>query len=83
MIASAQISLYPLRQARLGPAIGAVHAALVAHGLKPEVGAMSTVVIGEDAVIFAALAEAFAAAAPSGHIVMTATLSNACPIPER
>jgi uncharacterized protein YqgV (UPF0045/DUF77 family) len=83
MIASAQISIYPLRQERLGPAVEAVRAALGAHGLSPEAGAMSTVVVGEDATIFAALADAFAAAAQSGQVVMTATISNACPIPER
>jgi uncharacterized protein YqgV (UPF0045/DUF77 family) len=83
MIASAQISIYPLRQDRLTPAVEAVRAVLVAHGLKPEIGAMSTVVVGEDAVIFAALGEAFATAAESGHVVMTATVSNACPLPER
>jgi len=82
MIASAQISIYPLRQERLGPAVEAVRDALVAHRLRPEIGAMSTVVVGEDAVIFAALAEAFAKAAASGHVVMTTTISNACPFPD-
>ncbi len=80
MIASAQISIYPLRQSRLSPAIDAVRNALVAHGLTPETGAMSTIVVGEDTVIFAALGEAFAKAAETGHVVMTATVSNACPI---
>jgi uncharacterized protein YqgV (UPF0045/DUF77 family) len=79
MIASAQISIYPLRQNRLGPAVEAVCAALVSHNLTPQVGPMSTLVVGEDAAIFEALAEAFAAAAGSGHIVMTVTISNACP----
>ena len=82
MIVSAQVSIYPLRQNRLGPAIDAVRAALVAHGLTPEVGPMSTVVVGEGAVIFAALGEAFAAAVERGHVVMTATVSNACPVPD-
>ena len=82
MIASAQVSIYLLRQERLGPAVEAVRAALVAHGLEPDVGPMSTVVVGEDAVIFAALGDAYARAAESGHVVMTATISNACPIPD-
>ena len=82
MIASAQISIYPLRQERLTPAVEAVYQALAAHGLSPDIGAMSTVVVGEDAVIFAALGEAFAKAAQLGHVVMTATVSNACPIPD-
>lgn len=60
---SAQISIYPLRQSRLEPAIEAVRAVLTKHGLSPNVGPMSTVVIGEDAVIFASLSEAFAEAA--------------------
>jgi uncharacterized protein YqgV (UPF0045/DUF77 family) len=81
MIASAQISIYPLRQDHLGPAIEAVSTALADHGLIPEVGAMSTVVVGEDAEIFAALREAFAKAADRGEVVMTVTVSNACPIP--
>ena len=81
MIASAQISVYPLRQDRLGPAIAAVGAALAAHRLAPQVGAMSTVVVGQDTTIFAALGEAFAKAAELGQVVMTVTVSNACPIP--
>ena len=81
MIASAQISIYPLRQDRLGPAIEAVRATLTDHGLTPEVGPMSTIVVGEDTAIFAALGEAFAKAAELGEVVMTVTVSNACPIP--
>jgi uncharacterized protein YqgV (UPF0045/DUF77 family) len=82
MMASAQLSVYPLRQERLGPAIDLVQAALVAHGLAPQVGPMSTIVVGEDAVIFAAMAEAFARAAELGQVVMTVTVSNTCPIPD-
>jgi len=81
-IASAQISIYPLRQDRLGPAIEAVRSALAAHGLSPQIGPMSTIVAGEDAAIFGALAEAFAKAAEAGQVVMTVTVSNACPLPD-
>jgi uncharacterized protein YqgV (UPF0045/DUF77 family) len=80
MISSAQVSVYPLRQHRLGPAIETVRAALAASGLNPQVGPMSTVVVGEDALIFAALGEAFAKAASLGEVVMTVTISNACPV---
>ena len=39
MIASAQISVYPLpAELRLGPAIEIVRGALAAHGLEPQVG---------------------------------------------
>lgn len=82
MIASAQISVYPLRQERLSPAIEAVRSALSSCGLAPQVGPMSTIVVGEDTIIFAALGEAFANAAEAGEVVMTITVSNACPIPD-
>jgi uncharacterized protein YqgV (UPF0045/DUF77 family) len=44
---SAQVSLYPLRQAHLSPAIQTVRAALTAAGLQPQVGPISTTVTGE------------------------------------
>jgi uncharacterized protein YqgV (UPF0045/DUF77 family) len=81
MIVSAQISVYPLRQDHVGPAIDAVRRALADHGLTSEVGPMSTIAVGEDAVIFAALGDAFAKAAGLGDVVMAVTVSNACPIP--
>lgn len=80
MISSAQISLYPLRQEHLGPAIDSVRQTLEAHGLKAQVGAMSTIVTGEAAAVFAALAEAFDKAAQAGPVVMAVTVSNACPV---
>jgi hypothetical protein len=43
---------------------------------------MSTYVVGEDQAIFAALEEAFGRASSLGDVVMTVTLSNACPIPD-
>ena len=80
MTSSAQISVYPLRQDRLGPAIETVRTALAARGLTPQVGPMSTIVVGESDAIFAALGEAFAAAASTGEVVMTVSVSNACPL---
>jgi uncharacterized protein YqgV (UPF0045/DUF77 family) len=81
MISSAQISVYALRQESLSPAIEMVRAALAARGLEAQIGSMSTNVVGEDGLIFSALAEAFAKAANAGEVVMTFTISNACPIP--
>jgi uncharacterized protein YqgV (UPF0045/DUF77 family) len=80
MIVSAQVSIYPLRQDRLTPAITAMREALEAAGLRPDVGAMSTVVTGEAAAVFAALQEGFVDAGTAGHVVMTVTISNACPV---
>ncbi len=81
MISSAQISIYPLRQEHLGPAVETVRETLEAHGLRAQVGPMSTIVTGETGIVFAALAEAFDKAARTGEVVMTLTVSNACPVP--
>jgi uncharacterized protein YqgV (UPF0045/DUF77 family) len=80
MTISVQISVYPLRQEHLSPAVNAVEAELNAHGLRPEVGSMSTQVVGEAEVVFAALRDAFMRVAAKGQVVMTVTVSNACPV---
>jgi energy-coupling factor transport system substrate-specific component len=80
MVVSAQISLYPLRQDRLSPAIREMQEALAAAGLDIVPGAMSTMVVGDGAAVFDALKESFLRAAATGHVVMTATVSNACPV---
>lgn len=79
MRTSAQISVYPLRQQHLGPAVEAVRLAFESEGLAPEVGPMSTLVSGDAKRIFAALREAFGSAAETGDVAMVVTLSNACP----
>lgn len=63
---SAQISIYPLRQEHLTPAIEALTRALDAHGLRSEVGPMSTQITGEAGVVFVALRDAFVQAASMG-----------------
>ncbi|MGH7781577.1 MAG: YkoF family thiamine/hydroxymethylpyrimidine-binding protein [Candidatus Binataceae bacterium] len=77
---SARISVYPLRQEHLSPAIEAVEAQFKAHGLKSEVGAMSTQIVGDADTVFAALRSAFVRVAANGQVVMTFTVSNACPV---
>ena len=79
MTVSAQIAIYPLRQERLTPAVRAVSDALAARGLAASVGPMSTLVTGELDAVVDALREGFRTAATTGHVVMTVTLSNACP----
>jgi len=81
-VIAAQVSLYPLRQESIGPATHEAVRVLRGRGLKARVGEMSTLVWGEEQVIFGALQEAFQQAAESGDTVMTVTLSNACPSPE-
>jgi uncharacterized protein YqgV (UPF0045/DUF77 family) len=76
---SAQTSVYPLRQENLSPTIKVVRETLQARGLSPDVGPMSTIVTGDSAPVFAALQEAFEAAAAEGDTVFTTTISNCCP----
>jgi uncharacterized protein YqgV (UPF0045/DUF77 family) len=80
MDVSAQISLYPLRQDHLSPTIREMQDVLVAAGLDVACGPMSTMVTGDGAAVFDALKMSFLRAAATGHVVMTATVSNACPV---
>lgn len=77
----AQVSLYPLRQPTLGPAIRQAVRTFREHGLGTRIGEMSTLVWGEEAAVFAALQQAFTQAARQGGVVMVLTVSNACPRP--
>lgn len=80
---AAQVSLYPLRQVALAPAIEAALRIFQKHGLEVEPGAMSTIITGDDEAVFAALQEAFRTIAQQGQVVMIVTFSNACPVPGR
>ncbi|MBW2423646.1 MAG: thiamine-binding protein [Deltaproteobacteria bacterium] len=75
----AELSIYPLRQEALSPAIDAAVRALRDAGLEPLVGGMSTTVQGDRSTLFAALDRAFEAASEGGDVVMTIHVSNACP----
>ena len=77
---AAQVSLYPLRQEALSPAIDEALQISRDHGLDVESGAMSTTITGDAAAIFAALQEAFLRATEQGEVVLVATFSNACPV---
>jgi uncharacterized protein YqgV (UPF0045/DUF77 family) len=79
---SAQVSLYPLRQPSIGSTIREAVRILREHGLKVEMGPMSTLVWGEEEAAFAALQQAFHRATKGGDVVMVVTFSNACPRPE-
>jgi uncharacterized protein YqgV (UPF0045/DUF77 family) len=76
------VSVYPLRQVSIGPAIREAVRVFRRHGLETRTGAMSTLVWGEEPAVFAALEEVFHQAAEGGDAVMVVTLSNACPTPE-
>ena len=79
---SAQVSLYPLRQAHVSPVIEQALHVFQAHGLAVRPGDMSTLVTGDDEAVFISLKELFEQAAQAGDIVMVVTLSNACPRPQ-
>jgi catechol 2,3-dioxygenase-like lactoylglutathione lyase family enzyme len=74
-----QLSVYPLRQAHLRPAIAAALRAAAGEGVDVTVGRLSTFIRGDEAAVFAALRVAFAAAASSGSTVMVATLTGGAP----
>jgi len=77
---SCQFSLYPLGVDDLSPAIDAAVAEMKALGLDLDVGPMSTQVTGDTGSVFEGLRRAFDAVAREGHVVMTVTVSNACPV---
>ena len=76
---TAQVSLYPLQQVAIGPVIREAVLTLRERGLETRVGAMSTVVLGEESAVFAALQHVFSQAAAHAGVVMVVTYSNACP----
>lgn len=81
MPVAAQVSLYPLGEEDIGPPIERAVAILRQHGLRVEVGPMSSVIVGDDELLFAALAEVYRTLAGEGlAVVIVATLSNACPV---
>jgi len=78
---SAQVSLYPLRQPDLSSAIDDALEVFRAHSLVVVPGTMSTVITGDIDNVFGGLQEALLRAVEEGAVVMTVTLSNACPGP--
>lgn len=80
---SAQVSFYTLGGSDLAGAIDRFVAVLDESGLPYEVGSMSTVIWGDLETVFTALREAYERASEGNDAVMTVTVSNACPVPQR
>lgn len=80
MLLAAQVSIYPLRQLSLSPVIEQALSVFRIYSLEVTPGPMSSIVSGEDETLFTALKEAFGQIAKDVEIVMTLTLSNACPV---
>jgi len=77
---SAQVSIYPLRQAKLSSTVEQALRDLSGHGLIVQPGPMSTLLRGDEDAIFCGVRNAFVHAAERGEVVMVVTLSNACPV---
>lgn len=78
---SAQVSLYPLREPSMTPAIEEAFKIFERRGLDVNPGPMSTVVTGDDQGVFAALQEIYRLNADRGSVILNVTFSNACPTP--
>jgi len=78
---SAQVSLYPLRQKSLTPAINEALDIFKQYNLEVKMGSMSTLIVGTDIQIWESLKAVFNAATRYGETVMMVTISNACPLP--
>jgi uncharacterized protein YqgV (UPF0045/DUF77 family) len=74
-----QLSLYPLRQEHLHPAIEAAVRAAGRAGVDVTVGRLSTFASGDEESVFAAVRAAFDAAKSFGPTVMVVTLSSGLP----
>ena len=79
---AAQVSLYPLGQEALSPAIDDALRIFREHGLEMIPGPMSTQISGDVVTVFDAIQTAFQSVAGQGRVVMVVTFSNACPLPE-
>lgn len=75
----AQVSIYPLREKKIGPAIEKAWEIFQHHGLEVQPGPMSTRLIGTEDAVFAALQDAFLTTGRGTDVVMVAAFSNTCP----
>ena len=79
MKVQAEVSLYPLRQDDLTKPIQQFVESLKSDDLNVKTGTMSSVISGEESIVFQSLQKAFAQAAQKYDVVLTAKISNACP----
>ena len=79
MKVQAEVSLYPLRQDDLTKPIQQFVESLKSDDLNVKTGSMSSVISGEESIVFQSLQKAFAQAAQKYEVVLTAKISNACP----
>lgn len=80
---TAQVSLYPLRQESMAPVLGETLEILRESALEVRPDTVSTLLVGDETTIFAAIQQAFHHAAEQGQVLMVVTFSNASPKPDR
>lgn len=73
-----QVSIYPLREKSLSPALNKFWERLEERKFKFEVNSFATIIWGEEDRIFDSLKEIWKEIAKDRSIVMVVTLSNAC-----
>ena len=79
MKVQAEVSLYPLRQNDLTKPIQQFVASLKNENLRVKTGSMSSVISGEESIVFQSLQKAFEQAAQKYKVVLTVKISNTCP----
>jgi uncharacterized protein YqgV (UPF0045/DUF77 family) len=82
-VVTAQVSLYPLRQESMAPVLGETLEILRESALEVRPDTVSTLLVGDETTIFAAIQQAFHHAAEQGQVLMVVTFSNASPKPDR
>jgi uncharacterized protein YqgV (UPF0045/DUF77 family) len=80
MMIQAEVSIYPLRSPSLAEPIQRFIRELRRGDLEIETGPMSTRVSGDCRELFRLLSRAFEHTADTGEILLTAKISNACPV---
>ena len=79
MKVQAEVSLYPLRQNDLTEPIRQFAESLKNENLNVKTGSMSSVISGEESIVFQSLQKAFEQAAKKYEVVLNVKISNACP----
>ena len=79
MKVQAEVSLYPLRQKDLAEPIQRFVESLKRDELNVKTGSMSSVISGEESIVFQSLQDAFEHAAQKYEVVLNVKISNACP----
>jgi len=79
MKVQAEVSLYPLRQKDLDEPIQQFVESLKKENLNVKTGSMSSVISGEESIVFQSLQNAFVQIAQKYEVILNVKISNACP----